>query len=62
MGAGCVSMHKVIQQGNIIVLTSGHEETMYTAVQHPTRKPKVLKYWPIFIGKICGVKKAVSWC
>jgi len=59
--AACVSMRTALQQGNITVLTTGHEEAVYTAVQHPTGKFKMLKYWPIFIEKICseGVER---WC
>jgi len=50
-------MHKVLQQGNIILLIIGHEQTVYTAVQHTTGKSEVLSYWLSFIEKICGVKK-----
>ncbi len=57
MDAGCVSMQNTLQQGSIIVLVIGHEEAVYAAVQHTTGKSQVLKHWPIFIEKICGVKK-----
>ena len=52
-------MHTAFQQGNITVLTTGHEEAVYAAVQHTTGNLNVLKHWPIFIEKICGVKR---WC
>lgn len=65
MGAGCVSMLKRISDIATLLCHAtakcwiiGHEETVYAAVQH-LRKSKVLRNWPVLIGRSV-VSKSVS--